>query len=228
VAGFLLERELQYLSSAVANPERPFVAVLGGAKISGKIDVLTNLMDKADAILVGGGMAYTFFVAQGQSVGNSLVEDSKVDLAREILAQAKQAGVDFLLPVDNVVADAFSADANTKIAEGGAIPDGWEGLDIGPKTIAAFTEALRKARTVVWNGPLGCFEMEPFAAGTMAIAKAIAEVDGVKIIGGGDSVSAINRSGVADKMTHISTGGGASLELLEGKELPGVAVLSNA
>jgi len=228
VAGFLMEKEIAYLGKALANPDRPFVAILGGAKISGKIDVITNLMGKVDALLIGGGMTYTFFAAQGLPVGKSLVEEDKIDLAREILEKAKAAGVHLHLPVDHVIADAFSAEANTETVGVDGIKDGWMALDIGPETIQAYAAEIARAKTVVWNGPMGCFEMEPFAAGTLELAKAVADSDSVSIIGGGDSVSAVNRSGLADRMTHISTGGGASLEFLEGKELPGVAALTDA
>lgn len=226
-AGYLLEKEIAYLGNAVVSPERPFVAILGGAKISGKIDVLMNLMDKVDTIIVGGGMVYTFYKAMGYPVGDSLVEAERIGLARETLEQVKARDVNFLLPVDHVVADTFSAAANAKTVGEKEIPDGWMALDIGPESIALFSKAVAGARTVVWNGPMGCFEMEPFAAGTMALAKSIADADCTSIIGGGDSVSAVNKSGLADKMTHISTGGGASLEFLEGKELPGIAALSD-
>jgi phosphoglycerate kinase len=226
-AGFLLEKEIAYLGNAVANPERPFVAILGGAKISGKIDVLSNLIDKVDTIIVGGGMVYTFYKAMGISVGNSLVEEDRIDMARDVLEKVKATKVNFLLPVDHIIADDFSADANVKVQPEESIPDGWMALDIGPKTIEIFSEAVAGAKTVVWNGPMGCFEMAPFAEGTMSLAKAIADSDSISIIGGGDSVSAINKSGLADKMTHISTGGGASLEFLEGKNLPGIAALSD-
>jgi len=227
VAGFLLEKELQYLGSALSNPDRPFVAILGGAKISGKIDVITELIDKVDALLIGGGMAYTFFRAQGFSTGDSLVEEDKIELAGQILRQAEEAGVTLLLPVDNVVADDFSASATTRVAGLGNIEEGWEGLDIGPETRTLFAAEIAKAKTVVWNGPMGCFEMEPFAAGTDAVAKAVADAECVSIVGGGDSASAIKKAGLADRMTHISTGGGASLEFLEGKALPGVTALSD-
>jgi phosphoglycerate kinase len=226
-AGFLLEKEIAYLGNAVADPQRPFVAILGGAKISGKIDVLMNLMDKVDTIIVGGGMVYTFYKAMGIPVGNSLVETERIDLARETLEMVKTKGVNFLLPIDHVVADAFSADANTQTVGEKEIPDGWMALDIGPESVALFSNAVADAKTVVWNGPMGCFEMAPFAEGTMALAKAIAAADCTSIIGGGDSVSAVNKSGLADSMTHISTGGGASLEFLEGKELPGIFALSD-
>lgn len=226
-AGLLLEKEIEYLGNALANPERPFVAILGGAKISGKIDVITNLMGKVDALLIGGGMTYTFFAAQGVPVGSSLVEADKIDLARDILEKAKAAGVKLLLPVDHVIADAFSADAQTEVVGVDGIKDGWMALDIGPETIKAYAAEIAGAKTVVWNGPMGCFEMGPFAAGTLEVAKAVAGADCVSIIGGGDSVSAVNQSGLADQMTHISTGGGASLEFLEGKDLPGVTALTD-
>ena len=224
-AGFLLEKELAYLGGVLAEPERPLVAILGGAKISGKIDVIMNLLDKVDVLLIGGGMAYTFFRAQGKSIGNSLLEEDKVALAGEILERARNSGVRLLLPVDTVVADRFSADARTRIVGAGGIEEGWEGLDIGPETRTLFAAEIAGAKTVIWNGPLGCFEMGPFAAGTEAIARAVAAADCTSIIGGGDSASAIQQAGLADRMTHISTGGGASLEFLEGKSLPGVAAL---
>ncbi len=226
VAGFLMEKELEYLGRALANPERPFVAVLGGAKVSDKVNVIANLLTKVDALLIGGAMAYTFYRALGHSIGKSLVEEDKVDLARDLLQRAKDHNVPLRLPVDNVVADRFEATAQTQVV-GMDIPDGWMALDIGPKTIEEFTQVIHSAKTVVWNGPMGCFEMEPFAKGTMAIAKAIAETPCLSIVGGGDSVAAVNKSGLAEKMTHISTGGGASLEFLEGKELPGVAALTD-
>ncbi|MBU0676756.1 MAG: phosphoglycerate kinase [Verrucomicrobia bacterium] len=226
-AGFLLEKEIEYLGSALANPERPFVAIIGGAKISGKIDVITNLLGKVDSLLIGGGMAYTFYKAQGKSIGESLLEEDKVGLAGEILAKAEQSSTELLLPVDNVIADAFDVSANTKVVSADAIPDGWQSLDIGPETRKIYSEKILGAKTVVWNGPMGVFEMEPFAAGTLAVAQALADSDAVSIIGGGDSVSAVNKTGLADKMTHISTGGGASLEFLEGKSLPGVDALSD-
>lgn len=227
VAGFLLEREIEYLGNAVAQPKRPFVAIIGGAKISGKIDVITNLLGKVDALLIGGGMAYTFYKAEGIAIGKSLLEEDKVDLAGEILAQAKKRGVKLLLPVDNVVANAFSADAKTKVVDKNGIEPEWMALDIGPKTAAMYADVIRGAKTVVWNGPMGCFEMTPFAGGTYAVAEALAQSDCVSIIGGGDSVSAVQKAGLADKMTHISTGGGASLEFLEGKALPGVMALTD-
>lgn len=224
-SGFLLEKEVQYLSSAVENPQRPFVAIIGGAKISGKIDVIRNLLDKVDTIIVGGGMVYTFMKAQGLEIGDSLLEADRVQMAREILAGVERSAVDFLLPVDHVVADAFSADANTRVVNSDEIEPGWMALDIGPRTRERFCEAIAKACTVVWNGPMGCFEMTPFAEGTMAVCRAVAESEAVSIVGGGDSVSAVNQSGLADRFSHISTGGGASLELLEGKELPGLMAL---
>ncbi|MCC7299655.1 MAG: phosphoglycerate kinase [Verrucomicrobia bacterium] len=226
VAGFLMEKEIDYLGKALEAPEKPFVAIIGGAKISGKIDVVTSLMDKCDAILIGGGMAYTFYKAQGFKVGNSLVEDDRVEMAKDILAQAKAKGVKLMLPIDNLAADKFDVAANTKVV-GENIDDGWMALDIGPKTIDLYCAEVAKAKTVVWNGPMGCFEMAPFAKGTFAVCQAVADSDSVSIIGGGDSVSAVNKSGLADKMTHISTGGGASLEFLEGKQLPGVTALTD-
>lgn len=227
VAGFLMEKEVDYLGRALSKPDRPFVAVIGGAKISGKIDVITNLLGKVNAILIGGGMAYTFYKAKGLPIGKSLVEDDKVELAAETLKKAEAAGVQLALPVDHIVADAFAAGANTRVVDEKGIPDGWMALDIGPRTLDAYREIISSAKTVVWNGPMGCFEMEPFAKGTFDLARAIADSQAVSIIGGGDSVSAVNKAGVADRMSHISTGGGASLEFLEGKTLPGVAVLAD-
>ena len=225
-AGFLLEKEIEYLGKVLEAPEKPFVAIIGGAKISGKIDVLTNFLDKCDSILIGGGMAYTFYKAQGKAIGNSLVEEDKVELAGEILKQAKEKGVNLLLPIDNVVADDFSAEANTKVV-GDQIEEGWMALDIGPKTIELYCNAVADAKTVVWNGPMGCFEMEPFANGTFSVCKAVADSDSTSIIGGGDSVAAVKQSGLADKMSHVSTGGGASLEFMEGKQLPGIVALTD-
>lgn len=225
VAGFLLEKEIQYLGQALADPERPFVGIIGGAKISGKIDVITRLLRKVDALLIGGGMAYTFFKARGWTIGNSIVEDDKLELAKEILAWAETNNVQLLLPVDTVIADRFSEDARHNVVASSAIEEGLEGVDIGPETRALFAAKIKQAKTVVWNGPMGCFEMKPFAAGTLAVARAVAETDCVSIIGGGDSVSAVKQAGLADQMTHISTGGGASLEFLEGKALPGVVAL---
>jgi phosphoglycerate kinase len=228
-AGLLMQRELDYLGKALHHPGRPFIAILGGAKVSDKIPVIQNLIDKVDALLIGGGMAYTFLKARGMEVGNSLVEKDKIDLANKLLAQAKARGIKFLLPVDHVVADKIAPDAKTHIvAEGHSIPAGQMGLDIGPKTVELFSEQIENARTIVWNGPMGVFEQEPFAHGTYAIARAVAaNQPAVSIVGGGDSVSAVHKAGVADKITHISTGGGASLEFLEGKKLPGVEALSN-
>jgi phosphoglycerate kinase len=227
VAGFLMEKEIKYLGQAMANPERPFVAILGGAKVSDKVNVISNLLGKVDALLIGGAMAYTFYRAMGLPTGKSLVEEDKVELARSLLKQAEEKKVKLLLPVDHVIADAFSAEANYKTVAKDGIEDGWMALDIGPDTAKLYAAEIKGARTVVWNGPMGCFEMAPYAKGTLGVAKAIAETDCVSIIGGGDSVAAINQSGLADQMTHISTGGGASLEFLEGKDLPGVAALSS-
>ncbi|MFA4945778.1 MAG: phosphoglycerate kinase [Lentisphaeria bacterium] len=224
VAGFLMEKEINYLGSAVENPRRPFVAIIGGAKVSGKLEVLQSLMKKVNTILIGGGMAYTFLKAQGHAIGKSLCEDELLDTAKATLAAAQAAGVKFLLPVDNVIADKFDAAANTKVV-GVEIPEGWMALDIGPKTVELYAQEIKGAKTVVWNGPMGCFEMAKFAAGTTGVCKAVAGSGAVSIIGGGDSVSAVNKSGLADKMSHISTGGGASLEFLEGKALPGVVAL---
>lgn len=225
-AGFLLEKEIEYLGKVLASPEKPFIAIIGGAKISGKIDVVINLMDKCDTILIGGGMAYTFFVSQGKKIGDSLLEKDKVELAASILKQAKEKGVNLLLPIDNVVADEFSETANTKIIEGD-VDEGWMSLDIGPKTIELYSEQISTAKTIVWNGPMGCFEMAPFANGTNAICNAVANANCTSIIGGGDSVAAVKKSGNADKMSHVSTGGGASLEFMEGKNLPGITALTD-
>lgn len=221
--GYLMQKEIDFLGNAVNNPERPFVAILGGAKVSSKIPVINNLLDKVDTLIIGGGMAYTFMKAMGHGVGNSLLEDDYVDYAKEMMTKAEDKGVKLLLPVDTVVADDFSKDANFKTVGQGGIEDGWEGLDIGEKTREIFAAAVKDAKTVVWNGPMGVFEFENFAGGTIAVAKALAETDATTIIGGGDSAAAVNILGFGDKMTHISTGGGASLEFLEGKELPGVA-----
>ena len=221
--GFLMEKEIKFLGNAVDNPERPFVAILGGAKVSDKIGVIDHLLQKADKIIIGGGMAYTFMAAQGKKIGNSLVEPDKKDVAKEIM---EKAGDKLVLPVDNVEADAFKNDANTKVVEGG-IDDDWEGLDIGPKSIAKFEDVLKDAKTVVWNGPMGVFEMPNFAKGTLEIGKFLgALTDATTIVGGGDSTAAVKELGVADKLTHISTGGGASLTYLEGKTLPGIAAIS--
>ncbi len=226
VAGLLMEKELTYLGRATSNPDHPFVAVIGGAKVSGKLEVLNNLMKKVDAVLIGGAMAYTFLKSLGHEVGKSLVEEELVDVARDTMAAAERAGVDFLLPVDNIAADRFAEDAATRLV-GRDIPADWMALDVGPKTVDQYGRRILEARTVVWNGPMGCFEMAPFAAGTLGICRAVADSEAVSIIGGGDSVSAVNQSGLADRMTHISTGGGASLEFLEGKPLPGVAALDD-
>ena len=222
VVGYLMQKEIDFLGNAVENPERPFVAILGGAKVSSKIPVIENLLDKVDTLIIGGGMSYTFSKALGGNVGKSLLEEDYCQYALDMLKKAEDKGVKLLLPVDNVIAD-FSNDANTQVVGRGEIPDGWEGLDIGPETAKLYAAEVKNAKTVVWNGPMGCFEMPKFAAGTEAVAKALAETDAVTIIGGGDSAAAVNQLGYGDKMTHISTGGGASLEFLEGKELPGVA-----
>jgi phosphoglycerate kinase len=224
VAGFLMEKEIQYLGQAIAEPKRPFVTIMGGAKISDKIGVIKNLLKKADAILIGGGMANTFFKAQGYPVADSLVEDEALETAKELL---KEGGQKLRLPVDVVLADKFDAEANTKTMAVGPIPDGWRIMDVGPETVKAYAKVIEGAGTVVWNGPMGVFEMPKFAAGTFGIAKAVAASKAVTIIGGGDSVAAIQQSGLSDKITHISTGGGASLEMLEGLELPGVAALQD-
>ena len=219
---------MTYLNGTIEAPEKPFVAIIGGAKISGKLQVLLRLLDICDSVIIGGGMAYTFQKSQGKAIGKSLCEDELLDTAKDILKQAEEKGCKILLPVDNVIADDFAEDANTKtvdVSEG--IPDDWEGLDIGPETVALFSEEIKKAKTIIWNGPMGKFEWDAFAEGTQAICQAVADSGAVSIIGGGDSVSAVNQSGLADKMSHISTGGGASLELLEGKELPGIACLDD-
>ena len=227
VCGFLIQKEIEIMGGALENPARPFVAVLGGAKVSDKIGVITNLLEKVDTLIVGGAMAYTFLKAQGHSVGASLCEDDKLDLAKEILEKAEEKGVRFLLPVDHVGAEKFDEAAEAVNVPGADIPEGLMGMDIGPETVKLYSEALSGAGTVVWNGPMGVFEFKQFAEGTLAVAKAIADSNAVSIIGGGDSVAAVTKLGFADKMTHISTGGGASLEFLEGKELPGIAVLND-
>ena len=227
VVGYLMQKEIDFLGNAVNNPERPFIAILGGAKVSSKISVIENLLEKVDTLIIGGGMSYTFSKAQGGTVGNSLLEEDYCEYALNMLKKAEEKGVKLMLPVDTVITDAFSNDANKDVVDAGLIPDGWEGLDIGPKTAAMYAEAVKEAKTVVWNGPMGAFEMSNFAAGTEAVAKALAETDAVTIIGGGDSAAAVNQLGYGDKMTHISTGGGASLEFLEGKELPGVAAAND-
>ena len=227
VSGFLIEKELKFLGNAVNNPERPFVAILGGAKVSDKIGVIDSLLEKVDTLMIGGGMAYTFFKAQGYEVGNSICEVDKLDLAKAAMEKAKQKGVKLLLPVDTKVGKEFKEDTESKIVKWTEIPADWEGFDIGPETIKMFTDELKTAKTVVWNGPLGLFEFDQFAIGTNAIAKALAELDATTIIGGGDSAAAVKKAGLEDKMTHISTGGGASLEFLEGKKLPGIECLQD-
>ena len=227
VSGFLIEKELKFLGGAVEHPDRPFVAILGGAKVSDKIGVINNLLEKVDVLIVGGGMAYTFIKAQGGEIGKSLLEADRLEYALEMIEKAKAKGVKLLLPEDSVAADAYSNDANIQVVDSYKIPEGYLGLDIGPKAQKAFAEAIRGAKTVVWNGPMGVSEMSNFAAGTVAVAKAMAESEAVTIIGGGDSAAAVVQLGFGDKMSHISTGGGASLEFLEGLELPGVAALND-
>lgn len=228
VAGFLMEAELNALYGALENPTRPFVTIIGGAKISDKIGVIENLLGKVDSLLIGGGMANTFLAAQGLSLGDSLVEPESIDTARGLIEKARTAGVNMLLPTDAVIADAFSADAQQKVVPVSQVPDGWRILDIGPETVATYSGIIKQARTVIWNGPMGVFELAPFAKGTLAIAQAMAEATAqgaTTIIGGGDSVAAVEQAGLSDKISHISTGGGATLELLEGRELPGVVAL---
>ena len=227
VAGFLIEKELKFLGNAINNPERPFVAILGGAKVSDKIGVIDSLLDKVDKLMIGGGMAYTFFKAQGYNVGNSLCEVEKTGLALEAMEKAKAKGVKLLLPIDTKVGKEFKPDTESKTVAWTEIPDGWEGFDIGEKTIEMFKNELQSAKTVIWNGPLGLFEFDQFAIGTNEIAKTLADLDATTIIGGGDSAAAVTKAGLADKMTHISTGGGASLEFLEGKKLPGIECLQD-
>ncbi|MCL2617032.1 MAG: phosphoglycerate kinase [Defluviitaleaceae bacterium] len=225
--GYLMQKEIEYLGNAVHNPARPFVAILGGAKVSDKINVINNLLEKVDTLIIGGGMAYTFAKAMGYGVGNSLLEEDKVEYAKEMMEKAKAKGVNLLLPVDTVVADKFSNEANFKTVHACEIEDGWMGLDIGEKTRTLFADAIKGAKTVIWNGPMGVFEMDNFNKGTIAVAQALADVDGMTVIGGGDSAAAVVQLGFGDKMSHISTGGGASLEFLEGIELPGVAAVQN-
>ena len=225
VSGFLIQKELEVIGGALANPKRPLVAILGGSKVSSKIGVINNLLEIADTIIIGGGMAYTFSAAQGGKIGNSLCEADWQDYANEMVTKAAQKGVKLLLPVDTVCGDKFAADANVMTVAAGEIPDGWEGLDIGPKTVELYCNAVKDAGTVIWNGPMGVFEFPAFAKGTEAVAEALSNTDAITIIGGGDSAAAVQQLGYADKMTHISTGGGASLEFMEGKELPGVACL---
>ena len=227
VAGFLIEKELKFLGNAINNPERPFVAILGGAKVSDKIGVIDSLLDKVDTLMIGGGMAYTFFKAQGYNVGNSLCEVEKTDLALEEMKKAKAKGVKLLLPIDTKIGKEFKPDTESKTVAWTEIPDEWEGFDIGEKTIEMFKKELQNAKTVIWNGPLGLFEFDQFAIGTNEIAKTLADLDATTIIGGGDSAAAVTKAGLADKMTHISTGGGASLEFLEGKKLPGIECLQD-
>jgi phosphoglycerate kinase len=231
VGGYLIEKELQYLQSAIADPQRPLAAIIGGSKVSSKIGVIEALLEKCDKLIIGGGMIFTFYKARGLNVGKSLVEEDKIELAKSLEAKAKERGVDLLLPTDVVVADNFAADANSQTVSIDNIPDGWMGLDIGPDSIKVFQEALADCKTVIWNGPMGVFEFDKFAAGTEAIAHTLADISkkgAITIIGGGDSVAAVEKVGLADQMSHISTGGGASLELLEGKELPGIVALDEA
>lgn len=227
VSGFLIEKELEFLGGALENPKHPFVAILGGAKVSDKIGVIENLLDKVDTLIIGGGMAYTFYKAQGHHIGTSICEEDKLDLAKSILEKAQEKGVKLLLPVDNHVSSEYSNNGEDKIVDSTEIPDGFMGLDIGPKTIEKFEEAVKDAKTVVWNGPLGVCEFDKFATGTKAVATMLSKIVATTIIGGGDSAAAIEKLGLADKMTHISTGGGASLEFLEGKTLPGIACLQD-
>ncbi len=228
VSGFLIQKELEFLGGAIANPKRPLVAILGGSKVSSKIGVINNLLEIADTIIIGGGMAYTFSAAMGGKVGNSLLEADWMDYSKDMIEKAKAKGVKLLLPVDTVCADAFAATARSQVVKAGEIPDGWEGLDIGPETVKLYCDAVADAGTVIWNGPMGVFEFPAFAKGTEAVAEALSKTSAITIIGGGDSAAAVEQLGYADKMTHISTGGGASLEFLEGKELPGVACLLDA
>ena len=228
VSGFLIEKELKFLGSALENPERPFVAILGGAKVSDKIGVIDSLLEKVDTLIIGGGMAYTFFKSMGYEVGKSLCELDKLDLAKDLMAKAEAKGVKLMLPVDNKVGLEFKEDTESKVVPSTEIPADWEGFDIGPKTIEMYAEELRNAKTVVWNGPLGLFEFEQFAVGTNSIAKILSEVEATTIVGGGDSAAAVEKAGLAPKFTHISTGGGASLEFLEGKKLPGIEALQEA
>lgn len=227
VCGYLIQKELKFLGEAVENPVRPFVAILGGAKVSDKIDVIANLLEKVDTLIIGGGMAYTFLKAGGYSIGSSLVEEDKVEYAKDMMQRAESKGVKFLLPVDHIVADRFSAEAEPIATDNQNIPDGYMGLDIGPKTAEIYSGSISIAKTIIWNGPMGVFEFASFAKGTIAVAEAMSKVDGTTVIGGGDSAAAVNQLGFGDKMTHISTGGGASLEFLEGKLLPGIEALTN-
>ena len=225
VSGFLIQKELDFIGGALANPKRPLVAILGGSKVSSKIGVINNLLEIADTVIIGGGMAYTFSAAQGGKVGDSLLEADWEDYANDMVKKAADKGVKLLLPVDTVIADKFAPDANSDVVKSGQIPDGWQGLDIGPETVKLYCDAVADAGTVIWNGPMGVFEFDKFAVGTKAVAEALSRTSAITIIGGGDSAAAVQQLGYADKMTHISTGGGASLEFMEGKELPGVACL---
>ncbi|WP_026575981.1 phosphoglycerate kinase [Bacillus sp. UNC438CL73TsuS30] len=228
VAGFLMEKELEVLGKAISNPERPFTAIIGGAKVKDKIGVIENLLEKVDNLIIGGGLAYTFVKAQGHEIGQSLLEEDKIDLAKSFIEKAKEKGVNFYMPVDAVIADEFSADANTQVVSIEAIPADWQALDIGPKTAEIYREVIKKSKLVIWNGPMGVFEMDKFAGGTKAVAEALAEAEGTySVIGGGDSAAAVEKFHLADKMSHISTGGGASLEFMEGKALPGVVALND-
>ena len=227
VSGFLIEKELNYLGTALENPERPFMAILGGKKVSDKIGVIEALIEKVDVLMIGGAMAYTFFKSMGYSVGNSICEEDKLDLAQELMKKAEAKGVKLMLPVDTKVGKEFDANTESKVVKYTEIPDGWEGYDIGTETIAEYSKVLQDAKTVIWNGPVGLFEFEQFAVGTNSLAKTLADLDAVKIIGGGDSAAAVEKAGLAEKFTHISTGGGASLEFLEGKKLPGIEALQD-
>ncbi len=227
VSGLLLEKELDILGKALSEPDRPFTAIIGGAKVKDKIGVIDHLLDKVDNLIIGGGLSYTFTKAQGHEIGNSLLEEDKIDLAKSFIQKAKDKGVNLYLPMDVVVADAFSNEANTKVVAIDSIPEGWMGLDIGPKTAELYADVIKESKLIIWNGPMGVFEMEPFAGGTQRVAKAMAETKAYTVIGGGDSAAAVEKFGVADKMDHISTGGGASLEFMEGKDLPGVTALND-
>lgn len=227
VSGYLIQKEINFLGNAVSNPKRPFLAILGGAKVKDKIGVINSLLDKVDALIIGGGMAYTFIKAMGGEIGDSLLDEERLDYCKDIMKKAQDKGVKLLLPKDNTIADAFDNDANRKVVPSNEIPQGWQGLDIGPASVEEFKDTILSAKTIVWNGPMGCFEMPNFANGTIAVAKLVAEADATTIIGGGDSAAAVEQLGFADKMSHISTGGGASLEFLEGLELPGIACLQD-
>ncbi len=227
VSGFLIEKELNFLGNALENPERPFVAILGGKKVSDKIGVINSLLEKVDTLIIGGAMAYTFFKSMGYNVGNSICEEDKLDLAKELMEKAKSKGVKLMLPIDTKIGKEFDPNTESKTVKFSEIPDGWEGYDIGEETIKLYSEELKTAKTVIWNGPLGLFEFEQFAIGTNSIAKVLADVDAIKIIGGGDSAAAVEKAGLSEKFTHVSTGGGASLEFLEGKKLPGIEALQD-